>query len=117
LASLADPISAVAGLGRDVPDQTAVYGQVRSNIIAAIEGVDRSRSTFNVILRDGIVQLDGIVTDERCRQQAIVAEDNVTGISPVHDELCSYLHPEEDLGNGDFVSLNSNPSTTYDVPF
>jgi CBS-domain-containing membrane protein len=109
-------LHAVAALARDVPDPTAADDQIRSNIIAAIEGADWSPSRFNVIVRDGIVHLDGIVTDERCRQAAIVAAENVSGVRQVHDELCSYPPPEEDLGGGDFVSLQQQPSTIDDVP-
>jgi BON domain len=67
-------------------------------------------------VRDGIVHLDGIVTDERCRQAAIIAAENVPGVQRVYDELCSYPPPEEDLGGGDFVSLQQPPSTMDDVP-
>ena len=32
--------------------------------------------------------LSGIITDERSRQAAIVAAENVTGVKRVHDHLC-----------------------------
>jgi CBS domain-containing protein len=109
-------LQAVAALARDVPDPTAADDQIRGNIIATIEGAEWSPSRFNVIVRDGIVQLDGIVTDERCRQAAIVAAENVRGVRQVHDELCSYPPPEEELGGGDFVSLQQEPPTADDAP-
>ena len=109
-------LQAAAALARDIPGPTATDDQIRSKIIAAIEGTDWSPSRFNVIVRDGIVHLDGLVTDERCRQAAIVAAENVPGVRQVHDELCSFPPPEENLGGGDFVSLQEQPSTTDDVP-
>ena len=108
-------LEAVAALARDVPAPTTADDQIRNIIMSAIEGACWSPSRFNVIVRDGIVHLDGIVTDERCRQAAIVAAENVSGVRRVHDELCSYPPPEEDLGGGDFVSLQQEPSTTDDV--
>ena len=46
------------------------------------------RKRLSVIVRDGIVDLSGIITDERSRQAAIVAAENVTGVNRVHDHLC-----------------------------
>ena len=109
-------LQAVADLARDVPDPTADDDHIRSCIRAAIENTDWSPSRFNVIVRDGIVHLSGIITDERCRQAAIVAAENVPGVRQVQDELCSYPPPEEDLGGGDFVSLQHEPSTMDDAP-
>jgi CBS domain-containing protein len=111
-----DLLRAVATLARDIPDPTADDDHIRSAIIAAIRGTHWSPSRFNVIVRNGIVHLSGIVTDERCRQAAIVATENVPGVRQVHDELCSHPPPEDDLGGGDFVSLQEQPSTMDDTP-
>ena len=67
-------------------------------------------------VRNGIVHLSGIITDERCRQAAIVAAENVPGVRQVHDELCSYPPDEEELGGGDFVSIQQEPPTVDDAP-
>ena len=109
-------LQAVAALAHDIPDPTAADEQICRNIITTIEGSDWSPSRFNVIVRDGIVHLSGIITDERCRQAAIVAAENVPGVKQVHDELYRYPLPEEEFGGGDFVSLQQEPSTTDDVP-
>jgi CBS domain-containing protein len=109
-------LQAVADLARDVPDPTADDDHIRNSIRAAIENADWSPCRFNVNVRDGIVYLSGIITDERFRQAAIVAAENVPGVKQVHDELCSYPPPEDDLGGGDFVSLQHEPSTTDDAP-
>jgi hypothetical protein len=68
------------------------------------------------MVHDGIVYLSGVITDERCRQAAIVAAENVPGVKQVQDELCSYPPPEEDLGGGDIASLEREPSTIDDEP-
>ncbi len=109
-------LQAVADLARNVPDPTTDDDRIQSNVRAAIEKADWLPFRFNVIVRDGIVHLSGIITDERCRQAAIVAAENVSGVRQVHDELCSYPPPEEDFGGGDFVSLQQQPSTTDDLP-
>jgi CBS domain-containing protein len=109
-------LQAVAALARDVPDPTADDDHIRSTIIAAIEGANWSPSRLNVIVRDGCVYLSGFVTNKHCRQAAIVAAENVLGVRQVHDELWGYPPPEEDLGGGDFVSLQQQPSTTDDAP-
>ena len=109
-------LQAVADLARDVPEPTADDDHIRNCVRAAIENTDWSPSRFNVIVRDGIVYLDGLITDERCRQAAIVAAENVPGVRQVQDELCSYPPPEEDFGGGDFVSLQHEPPTTDDAP-
>ncbi len=111
-----DLLRAVATLARDIPDPTADDDHIRSAVIAAIEGNHWSPCRFNVIVRDGIAYLSGIVADERCRQAAIVAAENVPGVRQVQDQLCSYPPPEEDLGGGDFVSLQQEPPTTDDAP-
>ena len=111
-----DLLRAVADLARDLPDSTADDDKIRTRVRESIESSDWAPSRFNVIVRDRVVYLSGIVTDERCRQAAIVAAENVAGVSQVKDELCSYPPPEESLGGGDFCSLQEEPSTTDDLP-
>lgn len=111
-----DLVRAVATLARDIPDPSADDDHIQSAIVAAVREARWSPCRFNVIVRNGIVHLSGIVTDERSRQAAVVAAENVPGVRQVHDELCSYPPPEEDLGGGDFVSLQEEPSTVDDAP-
>jgi BON domain len=58
---------------------------------------------LGVIVRDGIVHLSGVITEERSRQAAIVVAENVAGVIRVHDHLCwvdtmsgMYLNSPED---------------------
>jgi len=41
----------------------------------------------NVVVRNGVVELWGVITDERERQARIVAAENVPGVKAVHDHL------------------------------
>jgi CBS domain-containing protein len=104
IVSRANLLQAVAGLARDIPDPTADDDHIRRRIIAAIEKNDWSPFGLNVIVRDGIVHLSGVITDEDSRQASIVAAQNVSGVRKIHDHLCwvdtisgMYLESPEDV--------------------
>jgi CBS domain-containing protein len=82
-----DLLRAVASLARDVPDPTADDDHIRDRVIAAIEKNEWQPAQLGVTVRDGIVHLSGMITDERFRQAAIVAAENVSGVKLVHDHL------------------------------
>ena len=82
-----DLLRAVASLARDVPDPTADDDHIRSRVIASIENNDWQPMQLGVTVRDGIVHLSGMITDERFRQAAMVAAENVAGVKLVHDHL------------------------------
>ncbi|QOZ06698.1 CBS domain-containing protein [Bradyrhizobium sp. CCBAU 51765] len=100
----ADLLRAVASLARDVPDPTADDDHIRDRVIAAVEKNDWRPVQFGVTVRDGIVHLSGIITDERFRRATIVAAENVSGVRLVHDHLClvdttsglSFRSPEDE---------------------
>lgn len=103
IVSRANLLQAVAGLARDIPDPTADDDHIRSRVMAAVDKKDWSPFGLNVIVRDGIVHLSGVITEERSRQAAIVAAENVAGVRKVHDHLCwvdtmsgMYLESPED---------------------
>ena len=81
-------LRAVADLARDVPDPTADDDHIRERIIRAMEKADWRPIGLTVIVRDGIVHLSGSLLDERARQAAIVAAENIEGVRKVHDHLC-----------------------------
>jgi CBS domain-containing protein len=82
-----DLLRAVASFARDVPDPTADDDHIRNRVIASIEKNDWQPMQLGVTVRDGIVHLSGMITDERFRQAAIVAAENVSGVKLVHDHL------------------------------
>ncbi|WFU43508.1 CBS domain-containing protein [Bradyrhizobium sp. CB82] len=103
LVSRANLLQAVASLARQVPDPTADDDHIRSRIIDAMEKNDWCPFGLNVIVRDGIVHLSGVITDESARRAAIVLTENIDGVKKVHDHLCwvdtvsgVYLNSPED---------------------
>lgn len=99
----ANLLQAIASLAHDVPDPTADDDHIRRRILAAMDKADWCPSGLNVIVRDGIVHLSGVITEERARQAAIVAAENVEGVKRVRDHLCwvdpmsgTYLNSPED---------------------
>jgi CBS domain-containing protein len=105
IVSRANLLQAVASLAREFPDPTADDDHIRNRVIDALAKNDWCPFGLSVIVRDGIVHLSGVITEERSRQAAIVAAENVTGVNKVHDHLCwvdtmsgMYLNSPEDEG-------------------
>jgi CBS-domain-containing membrane protein len=82
-----DLLRAVASLARDVPDPTADDDHIRNRVIASIEKNEWQPAQLGVTVRDAIVHLSGMITDERFRQATVVAAENVSGVKLVHDHL------------------------------
>jgi CBS domain-containing protein len=96
-------LRAVAGLARDVPDPTVDDDHIRNRIITSVERADWAPFGLGVIVLDGVVHLSGVITNEHSRQASIVAAENVSGVTKVHDHLCwvepmsgMYLNSTED---------------------
>jgi CBS domain-containing protein len=85
-------VQAVLDLAREVPDPTADDDRIRDRILAAIEKHNWKPFGLGVVVRDGIVHLSGVITDDRSRQAAMVAAENISGVRKVHDHLV-WLEP------------------------
>ena len=103
IVSRANLLQAVATLARQVPDPTADDDHIRNRVIDILEKNDWCPFGLSVIVKDGIVHLSGVITEERSRQAAVVAAENVSGVKKVHDHLCwvdtmsgMYLNSPED---------------------
>lgn len=103
IVSRANLLQAVASLARQVPDPTADDDHIRNRVIDTLEKNDWCPFGLSVIVKDGIVHLSGVITEERSRQAAMVATENVDGVKKVHDHLCwvdtmsgMYLNSPED---------------------
>ena len=103
IVSRANLLQTVASLAREIPDPTADDDHIRNRVIDTIEKNDWCPFGLSVILRGGIVHLSGVITEERSRKAAVVAAENVTGVTKVHDHLCwvdtmsgMYLNSPED---------------------
>jgi len=88
IVSRANLLQAVASLARQIPDPTADDDHIRNRIIDALGRKDWCPHGLSVVVRDGVVNLGGIVTDERSRQAAIVCAETIAGVKKVHDHLC-----------------------------
>ena len=81
-------LQAVASLARRIPDPTADDDHIRNRIIDALGRKDWCPHGLSVVVRDGIVHLSGVITDDRSRQAAIVCAETIAGVKKVHDHLC-----------------------------
>lgn len=88
IVSRANLLQAVASLAREIPDPTADDDHMRKRITDALGRNDWCPHGLNVVVRDGVVDLSGVITDERSRQAAIVCAENIAGVRKVHDHLC-----------------------------
>jgi CBS domain-containing protein len=113
-----DFLPTLADLARHAPSPSADDDRIREQVIAAIEGATWAPCRLKVTARDGVVSLSGVVTGKNARRAAIVAAENVPGVTKVLDNLEARAYPpaEEDLGGGDIASLQEQPSTTDDEP-
>ncbi len=93
--------------------------QIRSAVIAAMEGAPWAPCALNVSVSAGVVNLKGTIRGKHARQATIIAAENVAGVTKVEDQLfdrADYPPPEEDYGGGDIASLQEEPSTMDDEP-
>jgi CBS domain-containing protein len=105
IVSRANLLQAVASLARQIPDPTADDDHIRNRIVDTLATKDWCPFGLSVVVAGGIVHLSGVITEERSRQAAVVAAENVTGVKKVHDHLCwvdamsgMYLNSLEDEG-------------------
>ena len=86
IVSRANLMHALASIAREMPAPAGGDSTIRENILAAI-GQQHWAPRVNVVVKNGIVELWGVVTDERERRGLVVAAENVAGVKQVHDHL------------------------------
>lgn len=86
IVSRADLMRALAERTRDARGPAPDDGTIRGRILEALADTHWAPN-INVGVRDGVVELSGIITDERERQALIVMAENVAGVKRVHDHL------------------------------
>ena len=84
----ANLLQAVANLARDASQPSTDDDTLRKDILNAIESQPWSPMGLNAVVRDGIVDLSGVITDDRQRNAVVVAAKNVPGVKAVHDHMC-----------------------------
>jgi CBS domain-containing protein len=86
IVSRANLMHALASVERDVSPPSGGDSSIRDSIMATIAKQDWA-PRVNVIVKDGIAELYGVVTDDRERQGLVVAAENVPGVKRVVDHL------------------------------
>jgi CBS domain-containing protein len=88
IVSRANLVHALAALAREVEPVAASDQSIRDRILAELAGQTWAPTAFiNIIVRDGVVDLWGTITDERQRQAITVAAENTAGVKAVKDHL------------------------------
>jgi CBS domain-containing protein len=83
-----DLVRALVGVWSSSTSNTASDEQIRQNIVAELSAQKWARAdTIDVAVENGAVELSGAIFDERERQSAIVAAENVPGVKAVKDNL------------------------------
>ena len=86
IVSRANLLHALASVARGVKAPAGDDATIRERILAECAR-QRWAPHVNVVVREGVVGLWGVITDERERQALIVAAENVPGVKAVHDHL------------------------------
>jgi CBS domain-containing protein len=86
IVSRANLLHALASVAAEVKAPAGDDATIREQILAECARQPWAPHV-NVVVRDGVVGLWGIITDERERQAFMVAAENVTGVKAVHDHL------------------------------
>ena len=86
IVSRANLMHALASLDRETLTSGSPDSTIRNRILTAL-GQQRWAPPVNVVVRNGVAQVWGMITDERERKALIVVIENVPGVKEVHDHL------------------------------
>jgi CBS domain-containing protein len=87
IVSRANLMHALASLARDDTQPPAGDDSAIRDQILIVLAHQHWAPHINVVVRNGVAELWGVITDERERQALIVATENVPGVKQVHDHL------------------------------
>jgi hypothetical protein len=86
--SRANLVQALAHLDREAAPSASSDAVIRTSLVAELDRQPWAQRGFlNPVVRNGIVELHGIIFDEREREAARVAAENIPGVKEVHDHL------------------------------
>ena len=91
IVSRANLLHALASVAREVKSTAPDDATIREQIMAECAKQPWAPHV-NVVVRDGVAELWGVITDERERQAFIVAAENVPGVKAVRDHL-AWIEP------------------------
>jgi len=84
--SRANLLHALASLAQDTPAPAGDDAAIRDQILAVL-GKQPWAPHVNVVVKNGVAQVWGVIADDREREAVIVATENVPGVKQVHDHL------------------------------
>jgi CBS domain-containing protein len=84
--SRANLMHALASLADTAPQPAVGDAAIRERALAALAPHNWALG-INIVVKNGVAELWGTITDERERQACIVAVENVPGVKTVHDHL------------------------------
>jgi CBS domain-containing protein len=89
IVSRANLMHALAGIARELVPSTATDEAIRAQLLTELAKEPWAPvALIDVVVRNGVVELWGTITEERQRQALIAAAENVPGVKAVHDRLC-----------------------------
>jgi CBS domain-containing protein len=91
IVSRANLLHALASVAHEVKAPAGDDATIRERIMAECAKQPWAPH-INVVVRDGVVGLWGVITDERERKAFMVAAENVPGVKAVHDHL-AWIEP------------------------
>ncbi len=107
IVSRANLMHALAGVAREVKPTQASDQAIREQIMTELRRQSWAPiALIDIVVRDGVVELWGTITDERERQAIIVAAENVPGVKSVKDQL-AWVDPTSGMV---FYQSNETPS-------
>jgi CBS domain-containing protein len=114
-----DFLSAVAGPLTNASGDSRNDDELRRSVLAALARIPWQPVGLNISVKDGAVTLRGVIRGENAHRAVVVACENIPGVRKVEDRLLlqsARPDPEDEYGGGDFVSLQTEPSTLDDEP-
>jgi CBS domain-containing protein len=88
IVSRANLIHALAGVARNMEPAARSDQEIREKLLGELAQQPWAPTALmNVIVKDGIVELWGAVTDERERQAIVIAAENLAGVREVRDHM------------------------------
>lgn len=97
-------VEAIADVTRDVANVASSDALIRRRVIAVLRHNEWTPFGLDVRVKDGVVDINGFITDENVRQAIIVVAENVAGVTRVNEHLCLvdpmsgvYFPPDADL--------------------
>jgi hypothetical protein len=88
IVSRANLLHALAGLARAAKPIEQSDEAIRAQLLAELSKQSWAPlAVINPIVREGVVELWGTITDERERRALVVAAENVPGVKAVRDQL------------------------------